>query len=460
MELTAATIAADTGGRLVGAPDVQATGFGIDTRRLGPGACFVALVAARDGHDYLADAWQRGATVAVVSRPVPAPPAGAAVVEVTDGMDALTDLGRAARARLADARVVGITGSAGKTGTKDLTAAAVAPCRRVHASPESYNNEAGVPLTLLGAEPGTDVVVTEMGARFAGNIRHLADIARPDVGVITNIGLAHAGHLGGPEGVAAVKGELVEALPSDGLAVLNADCPFVEQLTDRSAARVLTAGHTRAADVRIEALAVGPDLRLRFRLVTPWGSATVELPLRGEHHATNAAMAVAVAVEVGVPLDAAVTGLAAVRPSPLRMALTTTPAGVTVLNDAYNSSPTSAAAALHALARLDVSGRRVAVLGEMLELGEYAAAAHADLGTLAADLGIDVVVAVGEGTGTLAQSARAAGVTVLDPPDPTSAAALVLATVASGDGVLVKASRAVGIERVAAVLLDAEEPAP
>ncbi len=214
MDLTAGELAAITGGRLVsGSADARATSFTIDTRLLEPGGCFVALVAARDGHQFVPDAWARGATVVVATRPVPAPPGPGAVVHVDDGLAALARLGGWARDQLRDAVVIGVTGSAGKTATKDLTAAAVAPTRRVHASPASFNNEAGVPLTLLSAAADTEVVVVEMGARFAGNLTELAAIARPQLGIVTHVGLAHAEHLGGPAGVARVKGELSRRCP-------------------------------------------------------------------------------------------------------------------------------------------------------------------------------------------------------------------------------------------------------
>ncbi len=456
MDLTAADIARATGGRLVaGSPDARVTSFAIDSRLLEPGACFVALVAERDGHAFVADAWARGAAIVVVTRPVAPPPASAAVVQVADGLEALAALGRHARDRLVHAMVIGVTGSAGKTATKDLTAAAVAATRRVHASPASFNNEAGVPLTLLGAPLDTDVVVVEMGARFAGNITALTAVARPQLGIVTHVGLAHAGQLGGPAGVAQVKGELIEALPADGVAILNADCPYAASLAARSAARVVRVGQAPDADVRVTEITLDDELRPRFTLSTPWGDATVHLALHGEHHAQNAAMAIAAAVEVGVPLDRAAAGVAEARSAALRMEVVHTAGGVTVINDAYNSSPTSAVAALRALGRLAVRGRRVAVLGEMLELGAYGPDAHAELGSLAARVGIDLVVAVGEAARPLAVSATAAGVAVLEAADPCRAVTLVTDYVRPGDAVLVKASRAVGLDGVAAALAEA-----
>lgn len=452
MNLSARDIASAVDGVVVaGSDDAIATSFGIDSRLIGPGACFVAITDERDGHDFVPDAFARGATLAIVRRVVDAGPGDATLVQVRDPMDALAALGRLARSRISTATVVGITGSAGKTATKDLAAAALAPARRVHASPSSFNNEAGLPLTMLGAPLDVEVVVAEMGARFEGNIADLAEIARPDVGVITNIGMAHAGHLGGIEGVARVKGELLDALPSSGLAVLNDDCDVTSELARRTSARVLRVGRTARADVSATAVTLDAELRPSFRLDTPSGGADVSLQLRGEHQVANAAMAAAVATALGVPVDVAATGLATARPAAHRMDLVRTPDGIVVLNDAYNSSPTSAAAALHSLARLDVDGRRVAVLGDMLELGDHAEREHAALGALASELGVDLIIAVGEYADSIARGAGGSP-TVIVVPNAEAAEHVVGDQVRAGDGVLVKASRAVGLEGVAAAI--------
>jgi UDP-N-acetylmuramoyl-tripeptide--D-alanyl-D-alanine ligase len=384
VELTAAQLAKATGGEvLLGRADARVTTFTMDSRLVEPGGCFFALRDVRDGHRFIPDAFARGATIAVVARVVDGVPGDATLVRVPDVPAAMAALGTLARRWLDEATIVGITGSAGKTTTKDLTAAAFHGARRVHASTASYNNEAGLPLTLLGAPLAADVVVAEMGARFAGNISDLAAIARPSIGVVTHVGMAHAEHLGGPAGIAQVKGELVEALPADGLAVLNADCDATDALAARTVARVVRVGRGSGADVRIRDLVLDDELRARFVLESPWGRARVALALRGEHQADNAAMAATVALALDVPLDAVVAGLARATPDSLRMELLRTPGGVTIINDSYNSSPTSAAAALRSLARLPVEGRRVAVLGEMRELGSYADEEHLTVGRLA-----------------------------------------------------------------------------
>jgi UDP-N-acetylmuramoyl-tripeptide--D-alanyl-D-alanine ligase len=425
------------------------------------GACFVALVAERDGHEYVADAFAHGATVALVGRPVPPePPATAAVVLVRDPLTALGALGAAARDGLGEALVVGITGSAGKTSTKDFTAAALGGPPAVHASPGSYNNEAGVPLTLLTAPSRVDAVVLEMGARARGDIAGLCVIARPTAGIITNIGLAHAGPLGGPAGVAQAKGELFEALPAGGLAVLDAGDAAAPGLAARTAARVLRVGvgDIAGADVRATAVTHDELLHPSFVLESAWGRAPVRLGVHGDHLVVNALLAAAVALDAGRDVEAVVAGLESVKPAPWRMDLVRTATGGVIVNDAYNANPASTAAALRALALVATGGRHIAVLGDMRELGEHSVDEHARIGLLAAELGVDVVVAVGGETGPLADAAAAGSVAVTRVPDAAGAIDAVRALVAPGDAVLVKGSRAVGLEDVVRALVDGDPP--
>jgi UDP-N-acetylmuramoyl-tripeptide--D-alanyl-D-alanine ligase len=331
-------------------------------------------------------------------------------------------------------------------------------------------------------------VVVEMGARGAGHIATLCAVARPTVGVITNIGMAHAEFFGSREEVAAAKGELLEAIPADGHAVLNADDDLTPGLRTRTAAAVLTGGTSAGADVRVSAVRLDDDLRPAFHLDTPWGSIEVPpLPVRGAHQAGNAALAVAVAGAVGVALDAAVGALARAVGSPLRMDLRRTPSGLVVLNDSYNANPTSMAAALDALGALGgrpeddgpdgpgAAGRRFAVLGPMAELGPHAAEEHRRLGRLAAAAGVEIVIAVAAapaGAATvrlsvaapadglrdavvaLAEGAREAGAEAIVVEGPEAALAELAPRLRPGDAVLVKASRVAGLERVAAALLD------
>ena len=458
MRLTAAEVAAATSGEIVaGDPDTTFDSFTNDSRALVPGACFVALHDNRDGHDFVGAAFAAGAAGAIVSR-VPeglddAAIAGKhAIVRVDDPARALTAVAKVVRSRLDDVRVVAITGSTGKTSTKDLTAAAVGAGLVVHANPESFNNEIGLPLTVLGADELTQVLVTEMGARFAGNIAELCAIALPEIGVVTNVGLAHAEHLGGRDGVVAVKGELLEALPRTGVAIVDGDDAATPRLVARGVAPVLRCGSGPGVDVRLTRCTLDDELRASVVAKTPWGPVTARLGVRGEHQATNALFAIAVAGWLGVAPDLIAAGLAAATGSRWRLELERRADGVAVLNDAYNANPTSMAAALRALAALPSSGRRIAVLGEMRELGLHAADAHREVGELVARLPIDVVVGVGE-WGAAITAAAGTVPTRVDVADAADALSAALTIVQPGDTVLIKASRAVGLELVATGLL-------
>jgi UDP-N-acetylmuramoyl-tripeptide--D-alanyl-D-alanine ligase len=463
MELSAGDISGLAHGEVVqGSVDARASSWSVDSRTLQPGAAFFALVADRDGHEFVGHAFARGASVAVVDRPIGGPlPDGATVVQVTDTLHALTVLGRAARSALHDATVVGVTGSSGKTATKNLVAAALGGNLSVHASPASHNNEIGVPLTLLDAPAAVEALVLEMGARALGNIADLCAIAAPNAAIVTNIGLAHVEFLRDRDGVADVKGELLEALPSAGLAVLDAGDEYTPALARRTAARVLRVGVEGAvpADADLDVVASGveldAELRPSFVLRSAWGAGPVSLGVRGAHQVVNATLAAAVALAVGVPFEAVASGLTSVRPARWRMEVGRSADGVLVIDDAYNANPASVAAALEALARVAVAGRRVAVLGEMLELGEHADAEHARVGALAATLGIDALVAVGTGASATAAAAREGAAPVryvVEVSGPEAALAAVSGIVGPGDAVLVKGSRRVGLEVVAAGL--------
>ena len=445
MRWTAKEIADAVGGTVHG-PDVEVTGATVDSRRVGGGELFVPVRSARDGHDFVGAAIDAGAAAYLTERE---PGRGTAIV-VDDTLAALDALGRAARGRLPD-RVIGVTGSAGKTSTKDLLASALGRAFRTAASERSFNNELGVPLTLLNAPDDTEAAVVELGARGPGHIRYLCELARPTIGVVTNVGLAHTEMLGSLEGVAAAKSELVAALPPSGWAVLNADDERVAAMAAVTVARVLTFGVAQG-EVRATGLTLDDELRPTFRLRSPWGEAEVRLEARGAHHAVNAAAAAAAALAAGAALDRVVGGLAEARLSPWRMELVHAAGGGVVLNDAYNANPASTAAALRALAALPAE-RRVAVLGPMLELGEHSAREHRRMAELARDLGIDRLITVG---------APAYGGE--DVAEPAEAARLV-GLVGRGDAVLVKGSRAAGLERLAAELVagpgaEAGAPAP
>ena len=431
MRLPATYVASATGGSLSG-PDVSVAGAAIDSRLIRGGELFIALRGARDGHDFVDTAFAAGAAACLVSRPSTAGPC----VVVPDPAAALTALATKAR-DLLPRRVVGITGSVGKTSTKDLLAAALARRWHVSASLRSLNNELGVPLTVLGAPDGVEAVVVEMGARGPGHVAALCAVARPLVGVITTVGVSHAQFFGTVEDVARAKAELVEALPADGMAVLNAEVPLVAAMASRASARVLTFG-LGTGDVRADDVSLDAELRATFRLRSPWGDAPVSLAVRGHQQVANALAAAAAALACGTPIDDAAAGLGDAVLSPWRMQLERAPSGAMILNDAYNANPLSTEAALRALAALPAA-RRIAVLGTMAELGDIGPSEHARMAALATDLGIRVIAVAAPGYGG-EQAASAAD--ALDR----------LGAVGEGDAVLVKGSRAAGLESVADTL--------
>ncbi len=434
VELTIDEVAAAVRGEVVG-PPTTISGACIDSRLAGPGQLFVPLVAERDGHDFIPAAIEAGAAACLTSRE---PLEGTTAVLVDDTMRALTRLGSVARDRLPEA-VTGITGSVGKTSVKDLLAAALATTYRTAASEKSFNNEIGVPLTLVNAPDGTERVVLEMGARGIGHIRTLCDVARPTVAIVTMVAEVHTSEYEhGLDDVARAKGELVEAIPVDGHVILNGSDARVRAMASRTDARVLTYGVS--GDVVAQRVDVDEHLRPRFRLSSPWGTVDVQLAVHGVHQVGNALAAAAAALVQDVPLEAVAEGLGSAALSPWRMELGHAASGATVLNDAYNSNPTALAAALHSLAALD-AGRRVAVLGVMAELGDGSDERHAEMGELAEDLGIEVV--------TVDCPAYGVGTDV-----PTVEAAVdALGSLGPDHAVLVKASRSAGLERVATLLL-------
>ncbi len=349
-----------------------------------------------------------------------------------DGARALLDLAAFARHRF-DGRVVGVPGSVGKTSTKDLIAAACAAQRRTTANERSFNNEQGLPVTILDAPDETEVLVVEMGMRGFGEITKLCDVAQPHIGVVTAVGHSHTERVGGIDGVAKAKRELVEALPSSGVAVLNADDERVMAMAKHTAADVLTYGS--AGDVAMSAVVLDELARPRFMIESPWGRADVRLSVSGAHMASNAAAAIAVACSVGVDLDAAVDAAESATVSQMRMEVSRAPTGAVVINDAYNANPTSMAAALDALASMQAT-RRIAILGAMGELDDPGTG-HRDVARRAEASGIQLVA-----TGTELYGVR-----------PTDDPVGHIGALGHGDVVLVKASRAAGLERVVAQLV-------
>lgn len=433
MRMMASEVARTVGGRLVG-PDVPVSGASIDSRTVVPGDLFVPVVAERDGHHFIDDALTAGAAAYLTARS----PQGATAVVVDDTASALAEFGRHARGQFSGP-VVGITGSVGKTSVKDMAAAAIGADRPTHASPMSFNNELGVPLTLVNRPEGAEAVVVEMGARGMGHIAWLCSLARPSVGVVTSVGAAHTELFGTVETVAEAKGELVEALDSSGVAVLNADQPLVSAMAERTEAAVLTFGRAKG-EVRASGVSLDGRLRPQFRLETPHGQADVTLVVCGEHMVNNALAAAAAALAVGVGVEEIAAGLGSAQLSPWRMEVTTLTSGAVLINDAYNANPMSMAAGLRSLAAVD-RRRRVAVLGVMAELGDRTAAEHAAIGALAQELGIEVIPVATADYGPAPVADADAAVAALGPVDGDTA-------------VLVKASRAVGLEAVAAALAE------
>lgn len=418
-----------------GAPrTTQVHGLATDSRQVVQGQLFAALRAERDGHEFVGAAVRSGAAAVLVERVEQDDVASIVVDDVGAALPALASM---ARDRL-PGRVVGVTGSVGKTTTKDQLASVLARRFVTAASERSFNNELGVPLTLCNAPDDVEAVVVEMGARGSGHIAFLCGMARPTVGVVTTVQAVHTEMMGGLEAIARTKGELIESLPDDGLAVLNASVPLVAAMASRTSARVLSfgdGGEVHALDVGVD-----DELRARFSLRSPWGSVDVRLGARGVHNVDNALAAAAVGLWLGVSLDDVAAGLEASEMSPWRMDLRTAPSGALVLNDAYNASPASVTAALQSLVALPAQ-RHVAVLGLMGELGENAPEHHRRIRSLADELGVELIVVDTDLYG-------------VEPVDGIEGALSALEGLGDGDAVLVKASRVVGLERVAAGLLE------
>jgi UDP-N-acetylmuramoyl-tripeptide--D-alanyl-D-alanine ligase len=452
--LTLGEIAEITGGRLHGAnPDTAVTGpVEFDSRRVARGGLFLAFPGEHaDGHDFVGQAIASGAVAAIVTRPVNAPS-----IEVADGFTALAALASAVARRLAGVTVVAVTGSSGKTSTKDLIAQLLERLGPTIAPPESFNNELGHPYTVLLSTVDTRFLVLETSARGIGHIRQLTDIAPPRIGVVLNVGSAHVGVFGSQAAIAQAKGELVEALPAGGVAVLNADEPLVAAMASRTAARVVTFGESADAGVRATDVQLDDLGRAAFRMYVGGETARVALRVIGRHQVGNALAAAAVALECGMPLgDAAVALSDATARSSRRMEPRQRD-GVLILNDAYNANPESMRAALETLAWIgrDRPGRTWAVLGPMAELGDIATAEHETVGRLAAQLKVGRLVAVGEPAQPIARGASAAGLDAMCVPDTEAAITLLREQVRPGDVVLVKASRSASLERVAVALGD------
>jgi UDP-N-acetylmuramoyl-tripeptide--D-alanyl-D-alanine ligase len=428
VRFSTAELATHLGGSLVG-PDVTVDGAGIDSRTIAPGQLFVPVVAERDGHAFIGAALAAGAAAYLTRQ---GPDGGTAIV-VEDTGNALMNLGVRARTRVADG-VVGITGSVGKTTTKDLLRHCMATTFRTAASERSFNNELGLPLTLLNAPDDVQWVVLEMGARGVGHIARLARVGRPDVGIVTSVAMAHVEYFGGLDGVARAKGELVRALPEGGVAVLNFDDARVAAMASFSPCPVLGYAVDADAEVRAEGVALDDDLRARFTLATPWGRGEVRLSLHGLQQVPNALAAAATALWCGVPFEAVLVSLGEATGSPFRMEVHRPAGGPLLLADCYNANPASTEAALRSLGAVRAE-RKLALLGLMAELGGETEGEHRRIAELAEELGIEVV---GYQTDLYGEAHV----------DDVESAVALLKTLGPADAALVKGSRVARLEDV------------
>ena len=524
----------------VTAESIAADGVSTDSRTLQPGQLFVPLVADHDGHDFIGGAIEAGASVClssrepeelvasrgrsaqgevvasshspIIQRGVTSIPVSATtssfpipIVVVPDTASALTDLAHAARARLEKtARVIGITGSVGKTTTKDFCAAALGATLNCWASEKSFNNEIGLPLTLLNAPDNCEVLVAEMGASRPGDIANLCQIARPHYGILTAIAIAHTESFGTIDQIARTKAELLEALPADGVAIVNRDDERVMEQAERvlkrrgasppakasernsrdagqqvrnrksegklasgdfdtqeevenlgrqaDALELLTFGLHADADVRAENVSADEQLHAKYLLRSPWGNEHVRLGVAGFHNVGNSLAAAAVALHLGVSVETVAAGLSEAEISPWRMSLSTSPSGVLVLNDSYNANPTSMEAALKALAQLPAR-RHLAVLGTMAELGEYHDPEHRRIAKLAEELGVKAIAVAEPAYGLELVPDSASALAALSSPEGNSAGDSA-GNLGEGDAVLVKGSRVAELEFLADRLLE------
>ena len=454
-DLTVAQMVEATSGRLVrGDLATVVSSFEIDTRRLQEGGAFFALKGQRtDGHQFLEEAAARGARVAVVESPVPdAAPAPAVVLQVESVSAALAACGRYVRARL-PGRWIALTGSNGKTTTKELIAAGLGTVSRTHRTMGNFNNHLGVPLTLLACPVDSAFVVVEMGMSDHGEIAHLASIVDPDVGLVTNVRAAHLEKLGSLDDIAAAKGELFAALRPDATSVVNLDDAHVRVQATRHAGPRVTFGQHAAADLRVEEIQSRfvPGAALRFRHADRTYS--VQLRLGGGHSAFNALAALAVVVACGADVQAAIGGMERLEAGPGRGEVRQLDRGIVVVDDSYNSSPSALASVLDTLRLTETAGRRVLVMGDMLELGKLEVALHREAGKRAAAAGVQVLFVVGPLSRAAAEVARRAGVSeVHQYADSIEAAESVPEYLRDGDFVVVKGSRGMKLERVVQAL--------
>jgi len=463
-DLTLGQVCEIVGGKLVGDATIRVSGISIDSRETKPGDLFAAIIGDRvDGHDFVTQAHEIGAIASLVSKSasgsyvlVPASP---------DALDpvihAIAKLSAHIRTLMSGVEVIGITGSSGKTSTKDMVGQILTHAGVTHAPAGSLNNELGLPLTLLSSPADVKYLVAEMGMRGLGHISHLCSIAKPSIGVITNVGHAHIGEVGSIEGIAKAKSELVSAIPASGVVVLNADDERVVAMRELTDATVFTYGFSKTADVRAENLQLTAYGSYNFDLVYRSDRCAASIPILGEHNVLNALAAAAVGISVGMEIEDISRALTTLKQmSKWRMEVHLIPGNLTIINDAYNANPESMSAALHTLTAIPATGKSFAILGKMHELGDASDAIHAQLAKLAIDLGVTQVVAVGDAAKCYALPALDSPASAGDLsggknqksvwlPDFQAACDYIVNQVNSGDILLFKASRAEHFEVLA-----------
>ncbi len=465
LPLSASEVEQATSGTLVsGSGETSIDGIALDTRTINPGDLFIPIKGENyNGHDFLSQALARGACGFLSahwddrlrqSLGDKFDSSKVAIV-VRNTLKALQEIAKHIRKKL-DVQVVGITGSTGKTCSKDMIANVLSRGRTVVSTEKNYNNEIGVPLTILRANQGTEVLVIEMAMRGIGQIAELAEIAQPTIGLVTNVGKTHFEFLGSEEGIAKAKSELIEAVPSDGTIILNADDKWTGKLRDLAQAPVVTYGISQDSDVRAEDISVNAQGWPSFRIVSGESDVSVSLPFPGRHNVYNALAAYAVASTMHLSKSGIKRGLETCVLAKMRMQIFSTPDGITVLNDAYNANPTSMKAALITLRDLARRKRKLAVLGDMLELGTLSEMAHFKIGELASDLKIDLLIAVGAKSKRIADGALSKGMnssSVFSCSTTKEASAVLAEKMRPGDAVLIKASRGMELEQVVNVLV-------
>ena len=451
-DLTLGQVCEIVGGKLIGDSSIRVSGISIDSRSSASGDLFAAIVGDRvDGHDYIDQAFSNGASALLTSRQVDG--AQVLVPESPDALDpvihAIAKLSAHVRSLMRGVEVIGITGSSGKTSTKDMIGQVLSHASPTHAPAGSLNNELGLPLTLLSAPRDVKFLVAEMGMRGLGHITHLCELAQPTIGVITNVGRAHIGEVGSIEGIAKAKSELVQAIKSSGVVVLNADDERVMAMRELTEATVFTYGFASAADIRAENLQLTAYGSYNFDLVYRGERIQASIPMLGEHNVLNALAAAAVGIAVGMEVTDIARALTTLKQmSKWRMEVHQIPGNVTIINDAYNANPESMTAALETLTAIPATGKTFAILGKMHELGNDSDAIHAQIAKLAIELGVTQVLAVGEAAKAYGLPATMGQKSVWL-PDFDSACDYIVNEVNSGDILLFKASRAEQFEVLA-----------